>query len=298
MTTLTESARRSRGLERTGADRRRVLGENAFRIALLFALGIGLAVLGYLLYSVASDGAGRLSRDFITGAPSRRAANAGIKPALFGSLWLLALTCVIAIPISVGAAVWLEEMAPRNRFTSAIEVNISNLAGVPSIVYGLLAAGLFAGVLKLGDSLWTGAFALSMLVFPVVVVAARESIRAVPSSIRQGAYALGATRLQVTRRSVLPPAIGGIVTGCVLALSRAIGEAAPLLLIAVTATFQTPDSPGDRFTAMPIQIYNWASRPQQAFHVNAAAAIMVLLGIVLVVNAIAVVIRNRTQVRW
>lgn len=295
---IAEPVVRHRPLTRSGADRRRGLGENSFQLLLIFLLGIGLMVLGYLLYSVASDGASRLSADFITGFPSRRAANAGIKPALFGSLWLLAMTIAIAVPISIGAAVWLEEMAPRNRWSQLIEVNISNLAGVPSIVYGLLAAGLFAGALKLGDSLWTGSLALSMLVFPVIVVAARESIRAVPPSIRQGAYALGATRWQVTRRSVLPPAIGGIVTGCVLALSRAIGEAAPLLLLAVTATFETPNSPGDRFTAMPIQIFNWASRPQKAFHVNAAAAILVLLGVVLVVNAVAVMIRNRSQVRW
>ncbi|MEO6714125.1 MAG: phosphate ABC transporter permease PstA [Mycobacteriales bacterium] len=258
-------APRHRGLQQTGGDRRRVLGENAFQLMLVVMLGIGLVVLGYLLYTVAADGASRLSQDFITGAPSRRAANAGIKPALYGSLWLLGMTIAIALPISVGAAIWLEEIAPRNVWTRLIEVNISNLAGVPSIVYGLLAAGLFSGALGLGDTLLTGSLALSMLVFPVIVVAARESIRAVPSSIRQGAYALGATRWQVTRRSVLPPAIGGIVTGCVLALSRAIGEAAPLLLLAVPGVFQTPNTPGDKFSALPIQIYNWASRPQQAF---------------------------------
>lgn len=273
-------------------------GETAFQWTLVLLLGIGLMVLGYLLYRVASDGASRLSTDFLTGVPSRRAASAGIKPALFGSLWLLGMTIAIALPISIGAAVWLEEMAPKSWWANLIEVNITNLAGVPSIVYGLLAAGLFSGALGLGDTLLTGSLALSMLVFPVIVVAAREAVRAVPSSIRQGAYALGATRWQVTRRSVLPPATGGIVTGCVLALSRAIGEAAPLLLLAVPGVFTTPNSPGDKFSALPIQIYNWASRPQVAFHVNAAAAIMVLLGVVLVVNAVAVVIRNRTQVRW
>jgi phosphate transport system permease protein len=247
---------------------------------------------------VANSGGERLNADFINGFPSRRAAKAGIKPALYGSLWLLGLTIVIAVPLSIGAAIWLEEIAPRNWLSRLIEVNIANLAGVPSIVYGILAAGLFGGVLKLGDSLWTGAFALSMLAFPVIVVAARESIRAVPPSIRQGAYALGATRWQVTRRSVLPPSIGGVVTGCVLALSRAIGEAAPLLLIAVTASFNTPNSPGDVFSALPLQIYSWTTRPQVAFQVNAAAAIMVLLGIVLTVNVIAIFIRNRSQVRW
>lgn len=298
MSSATGTAVRHSGLQRTGSDKRRVLGENAFQTLLILMLGVGLVVLGFLLYSVASDGASRLSVDFLTGAPSRRAANAGIKPALFGSLWLLGMTIVIALPISIGAAVWLEEMAPRAWWSNLIEVNITNLAGVPSIVYGLLAAGLFAGVLGLGDTLWTGALALSMLVFPVVVVAAREAIRAVPPSIRQGAYALGATRWQMTRRSVLPPAIGGIVTGCVLALSRAIGEAAPLLLIATLAIFNAPSGPNDAFTALPIQIFNWTSRPQAAFQVNAAAAIMVLLGIVLVVNAAAIVIRNRTQVRW
>ena len=296
--TFTQTRPAQSGLAKTSANKRRLLGENAFQLALILLLGVGLLVLGILLYTVGSRGAGRLSADFLNGAPSRSAARAGIKPALLGSLWLLGLTIAIALPISIGAAIWLEEMAPRNWISRAIEVNVTNLAGVPSIVYGLLAAGLFAGILGLGDSLWTGALALSMLVFPVIVVAARESIRAVPSSIRQGAYALGATRWQVTRRSVLPPAVGGIVTGVVLALSRAIGEAAPLLLIAVPGVFVVPNGPGAKFTALPIQIFNWTSRPQAAFQVNAAAGIIVLLGVVLVVNAIAVVIRNRSQVRW
>ncbi|HZG93740.1 MAG TPA: phosphate ABC transporter permease PstA [Mycobacteriales bacterium] len=296
--TLTAPRAPERTLQRTSKDGRRVAGERAFQLLLLIGLGIGLVVLGVLLYTVANKGGGRLSSEFMNGFPSRRAAKAGIKPALYGSLWLLGLTIVIAVPLSIGAAIWLEEIAPRNWLTRLIEVNIANLAGVPSIVYGILAAGLFSGLLGLGDSLWTGAFALSMLAFPVIVVAARESIRAVPPSIRQGAYALGATRWQVTRRSVLPPSIGGVVTGCVLALSRAIGEAAPLLLVAVTASFSTPNSPGDVFSALPLQIYSWTTRPQVAFQVNAAAAIMVLLGIVLTVNVIAIFIRNRSQVRW
>ncbi len=286
-----------RTLVRTAAVRRRNAGETAFSWMLILLTGLGLVVLGVLLWTVADDGAPRLTGDFITGAQSRRAATAGIKPALFGSLWLMGLTIAIAVPISVGAAVWLEEMAPRNRLAQIVEVNIANLAGVPSIVYGILAYGLFVSQLGLGESLWAGAIALSMLVFPVIVVAAREAIRAVPPSIRQGAYALGATRWQVTKRSVLPPATGGILTGCILAMSRAIGEAAPLLLVATLLT-GVPEGPGDRFSALPIQIFDWVSRPQAAFKVNAAAAIMVLLGVLLSVNAGAIYMRNRRSVRW
>jgi phosphate transport system permease protein len=294
---MTVSATTERPLARTAAVRRRNAGEKSFQLLLVLVTGVGLVVLGILLWTVASEGAPRLTGDFLTAEPSRRPANAGIKPALFGSLWLMGLTIAISVPISVGAAIWLEEMAPRNRLARLIEVNIANLAGVPSVVYGILAYGLFVGSLGLGESLWAGAIALSMLVFPVIVVAAREAIRAVPLSIRQGAYALGATRWQVTKRSVVPPATGGIMTGCILALSRAIGEAAPLLLIATLLT-GVPEGPSDRFSALPVQIYNWINRPQSGFKVNAAAAIMVLLGVLLSVNAVAIFIRNRRSVRW
>jgi phosphate transport system permease protein len=299
MTSTTTAPAPPRSLKTTGADRRRRLGELGFEAVLMVGCGIGLVVLGILLVSVSLKGRGRLTTEFLTSFPSRRAEQAGFKPAIFGSLWLIGLTTAIAVPISIGAAIWLEEMAPRNRLARLIEINIANLAGVPSVVYGLLALGVFARGLRLGLTLWTGAIALSMLVFPVIVIAAREAIRAVPPSIRQGAYALGATRWQVTRRAVLPPANGGIITGCILALSRAIGEAAPLLLLGAFVFVTTlPTGPGDRFTAMPIQIYNWTNRPQAAFQATAAAGIMVLLGVLLTINAIAILLRNRTQVRW
>jgi phosphate transport system permease protein len=287
------------GLTTTPAERRRRMGEAGFRVLLMLAAGVGLVFLGVLLATVALKARGRISWEFLSSFPSRRATAAGFKPAILGSLWLLGLTAAIAVPVSVGAAIWLEEIAPKNRFSRMIEVNIANLAGVPSVVYGLLALGVFARGLGLGFTLWTGAIALSMLAFPVIVIASREAIRAVPPSIRQGAYALGATRWQVVRRSVLPPASGGITTGCILALSRAIGEAAPLLLLgALVFISETPTSPNDRFTAMPIQIYNWVNRPQEAFRVTAAAGIMVLLGVLLTINAIAIWIRNRGEVRW
>ena len=289
----------ARGLRKTPAGRRRRLGESVFQAILLAATGIGLIVLGILLVTVAVRGRSRLSLEFLDSFPSRRPERAGVKAALYGSMWLIALTTAIAVPVSVGAAIWLEEMAPRNRWGRLIEVNIANLAGVPSIVYGILALGVFARGFGLGFSLWTGAFALALLVFPVIVISARESIRAVPESIRHAAYALGATRWEVTRRTVLPPALGGILTGCILALSRAIGEAAPLLLLgALVFVADVPHSPNDRFTALPIQIFNWVSRPQAGFQVTAAAAIMVLLGLLLSVNAIAIVLRNRMQTRW
>jgi phosphate transport system permease protein len=285
-------------LELSGSSRRR-FGEGSFQAVLMAATGVGLVVLGLLLFDVVRDGGSRLSVDFLTSFASRRASQAGVKAAVLGSLWLLGLTFAIAVPVSIAAAVYLEELAPRNRLTRLIEVNISNLAGVPSVVYGLLALVFFGRQLGLGLSLWTGAIALSLLIFPVIVVAARESLKAVPPSIREGALALGATRLQTIRRSVLPPATGGMVTGTIIALSRAIGEAAPLLLLgALVFTTSVPNGPGDRFTALPIQIFNWVSRPQAAFLANAAAAILVLMGVLLTANAVAIAIRNRTEVRW
>ncbi|HVF21274.1 MAG TPA: phosphate ABC transporter permease PstA, partial [Mycobacteriales bacterium] len=265
-------------LTSSGAASRR-FGELSFQALLLLCTGIGLVVLGILLVTVSRRGSSQLSVEFLNSFPSRRPAQAGVKAALYGSLWLIGLTTAIAVPVSVGAAIYLEEMAPRNWFTRLIEVNIANLAGVPSIIYGILALGVVARGLGLGFSLWTGAIALSLLSFPVIVISARESIRAVPPSIRQGAFALGATRWQVIRRAVMPPSIGGILTGCLLALSRALGESAPLLLLgALVFSTSVPNDPGDRYTALPLQIFNWISRPQTGFQITAAAGIMVLLG--------------------
>ena len=271
----------------------RRVGDTTFHAFLLLATGAALLV------TIARRGAGRLSVDFVASYPSRRPTEAGVKAALFGSLWLVGLTFALAVPVSVGAAVYLEEIAPRNRLTRLIEVNLANLAAIPSVIYGMLALGVFARALGLGFSLWTGAIALSLLVSPVVVLSAREAIRAVPPSVRHAAYALGATPLQVTRRAVLPPAASGILTGNILALSRALGEAAPLLLLgALVFSASTPASPSERFTALPIQIYNWVSRPQAAFQVTAAAGILVLLGILLTLNGVAVAIRQRSEVKW
>ena len=290
---------RERPLTSSASNRNRRFGEWSFQALLMLCTGIGLVVLGILLYTVARRGSPALSVDFLTSFPSRRPSDAGVKAALYGSLWLIGLTTAIAVPVSVGAAIYLEEMAPRNWLTRLVEVNIANLAGVPSIIYGILALGVVARGLGLGFSLWTGAIALSLLVFPVIVIAARESIRAVPPSIRQGAYALGATRWQVTRRAVFPPARGGILTGCILALSRALGEAAPLLLLgALVFSASVPDGPGDRYTALPLQIFNWINRPQSGFQVTAAAGIMVLLGLLFTINAVAIVARNRSQQSW
>jgi phosphate transport system permease protein len=210
----------------------------------------------------------------------------------------MGLTAIFTVPVGVGAAVYLEEYAPKNRLTTLIEINISNLAGVPSIVYGLLGLAIFVQFLALDRTLLAGALTLALLILPIVILASREAIRAVPSSHRDAAYALGATQWEVTRRVVLPSAVPGILTGAILAMSRAIGEAAPVLAISalVFITF-VPTSPLDRFTVLPIQIFNWTSRPQDDFRGLAAAGIIVLLVILLSMNAVAIYLRNRFQVR-
>ena len=299
MTALAPQHDRGNGSLGARSNRSHRFGEISFHALLLLCTGVGLIVLAILLVTVSRRGAPQLSVDFLDRFPSRRPAQAGVKAALFGSIWLIGLTLAISVPVSVGAAIYLEEIAPRNWFTRVIEVNIANLAGVPSIIYGILALGVVARGLGLGFSLWTGAIALSLLSFPVIVIAARESIRAVPSSIRQGAFALGATRWQTIRRAVLPSSMGGIVTGCILAMSRALGEAAPLLLLgALVFSASVPNDPSDRYTALPLQIFNWINRPQSGFQINAAAGIMVLLGILLTVNAVAIVLRGRGRRTW
>lgn len=215
-------------------------------------------------------------------------------PALVGSLWVLVLTAVFAFPIGVGTAIWLEVYAPRNRLTQLIQVNISNLAGVPSIVYGILGLAVFVRAMALGRSVIAGALTLTLLILPVIIIAAQEAIRAVPNSIRMGALALGATRWQSIRHQVLPIAMPGILTGTILALSRAVGEAAPLLLIGAVAFVPfLPKGPTDSFTVLPIQIYNWISRPQTEFHALAAAGIIVMLVVLVVLNGAAILLRNR-----
>jgi phosphate transport system permease protein len=270
--------------------------ERAFYALALGAVLFPLVVLGLLLMGVLENASERLSLSFITSYPSRKPELAGILPGLVGSLYLMMLTAAIALPIGVGAAIHLEEYGNRSRFSRFIELNIANLAGVPSIVYGLLGLGLFVRTLSLGRSLLAGALTLSLLVLPMVVMVAREALRTVPMGLREAAYALGATRFQAVRQVVLPMAYPGILTGAILALSRAIGETAPLVVVgALTYITFVPDGIDAPFTALPIQIFNWVSRPQRGFVINAAAGIVMLLVTMLILNGGAVYLRNRLQ---
>lgn len=270
-----------------------------FHVALLLCLAIGILTLATLLIDVMTDGVPRLTKEFVTSLDSRFPAKAGILSSLIGTLWLMFLVAVISFPLGVGAAVYLEEFSQRNRFSSLIEVNISNLAGVPSIVYGLLGLAVFVRFMQLGRSVLAGALTLSLLILPVIIVAGREALRAVPPSIREGAYAVGATTWQTVRHQTLPAALPGILTGVILGLSRAIGETAPLITIgALTYLNFVPNTPMDRFSAMPLQIYNWVSRPQPEFAKVAAAGIVLLLLVLLAMNAIAIYLRNRFEQRW
>jgi phosphate transport system permease protein len=280
------------------SSRRSADAERAFRAICMLAMLLPLLLLAILIGKALADGWPRLSWTFLTGYPSRRAEVAGLLPALVGSIYLMGLTAAIAIPLGVGAAIYLEEYASRSWITSLIEINISNLAGVPSIIYGLLGLEVFVRTLGLGRSLLAGASTLALLLLPMVVMASREALRTIPLSLREAGYALGAERWQTIRRIVLPMSLPGILTGIILALARAIGETAPLITIgALTYVAFLPDSVRSPFTALPIQIFNWISRPQTAFHVNAAAGIIVLLAIMLVLNGLAIWLRDRLHWR-
>ena len=264
----------------------------------LLATILGLAVLGVLLYDVIHDGAGRLSWQFLTSISSRRPAEAGLFPAIVGSFYVILLTAAIAIPFGIAAAIHLEEYGKRGRMSRLIEINIANLAGVPSIIYGLLGLGLFVRAMAMGQSVLAGASTLALLVLPVVIMSTREALRAVPGSLREGSYALGATKWQTILHQVLPAALPGILTGLILSLSRAIGETAPLITIG--ALTYVPFAPSDiwsPFTTLPIQIFDWVSRPQAGFAENAAAGILLLLVVLLTMNATAIVVRDRLQSR-
>ena len=283
----------------------------AIGMALLFGC---LAILAILFFDLVRDGASRFGWDFFTSFPSRKAANAGILSAAVGTMLIMVVTALVALPVGVAAAIYLEEYAPKNWFTGVIEINVTNLAGVPSIIYGLLALGLFVYQFNLGQSVLTAGLTLALLILPIVIVATRESLRAVPKAIREAAYGLGATRWEVTKDHVLPYSTGGILTGLILGLSRAIGETAPIITIgALSFIAFLPPSPvtGDfpflnfewlmsEFTAMPIQMFNWVSRPDQAFQANAAAAGAILLGMTLAMNAVAIWIRYRfrKKINW
>lgn len=267
---------------------------------LMVATLLAVAALVVLLATVFSRGWSWLSWDLLTNAASRFPERSGLRPALAGTLWVISLMAAFALPVGIGAAIYLEEYAPRTRWTRLLEINIANLAGVPSVVYGLLGLGIFVDVLGFGRSVLTGSLTLGLLILPVIIIASREALRAVPLSLRQGAFALGATPWQVVRHHVLPAALPGIMTGTILAFSRAIGETAPLLVAgAAGALFFSPEGPLSAYTVLPVQIYQWTGRPQSDFRDVAAAGIIVLLFVLLSMNAVAIYLRQRFgQTRW
>ena len=286
---------------------RKGAGALFFSVCLLGTM-VGIVVLAILLFQVWTDGHGFLRADFLTNFPSRFPERAGFQSALWGSLWLIGTTATLAFPVGVGAAIYLEEYAPKNWITRLIQMNISNLAGVPSIVFGILGLQLFVrGTIGVGPSLGggfgpsiiAGGATMALLVLPILIVSAQEAIKAVPSSLREASYGIGATRWQTVRHHVLPQAFPGMLTGMILALSRAIGETAPLIMIgALTFVAFRPEDPLDPFTVMPIQIFNWTSRPQADFQALAATGIIVLLVVLLSMNALAVFLRQWTGTRY
>lgn len=274
--------------------------DKAFTVVVTVATLVGIAVLALLLIDVFRDGASRLSWEFITSPPSEIfPETAGIIRPLIGSLWLLGLTALISVPLGIGAATYLEEYAEDTLFNRITEVNISNLAGVPSVIYGLLGLGIFVNLLggiTGGPSAVTGALTLSLLILPVIIVSTREALKSVPIAVREGGLALGATKWEIIWSHLLPQSLPGALTGTILALSRAIGEAAPLLVVGASAylTYNTTN-PFDRYMALPIQIYDWISRPEEEFKVLAAAAIIVIMVVLLLANSIAIALRNKFQ---
>ena len=280
------------------ARRKGVLGERAFAWVGAFAVALPLFVLAWLLVTVLADGLGRIDWDFLTGLPSRRAEGAGLWPALMGSLWLIVLTIFIALPIGVGAAIYLEEYGRTSRLAGIVEVAIANLAGVPSIIYGILGLGVFVRFAGLGRSVLAGSLTLAILVLPVVIMSTREALRTVRDTLREAAMGLGATRWRTTWHVILPMSLPGILTGAILAVSRALGETAPLIVVGAYAFIRfAPDGVDAPFSAIPIQINTWTKMPQKAFLVNAAAAIIVLMVVLLALNSLAIWLRNRYQKR-
>ena len=270
--------------------------DRAFQI---FGIGntfIGIVLLAIFIGYIIHIGAGRLSVDFLTSLPSRFADKSGIYTAMIGSVWILVLTALFSFPVGVAAAIYLEEYQQKSRFAKILEINISNLAGIPSIIYGLLGLQVFARFGGLGGNLLAGALTLSLLILPIIIVATREALKAVPNTIKEASYALGATKWQTILYQVIPASSGGIMTGVILAISRAVGEAAPLIVVGALAYVPfVPSSPMDEFSVLPIQIFNWISRPQADFIVNAAAGIIVLLTLTFTMNFIAILIRNKFQ---
>jgi len=259
---------------------------------------LAFAALVWLMWGILRDGAPHLNANFFTSFWSRFPEKAGIKAPLIGSLWVLGLTFAFAVPVGVGSAIYLEEYAERSAFARFVQMNIANLAGVPSVVYGILGLALFVRVLKFDHSILSAGLTLGLLVLPVIIIAAQEALRSVPSSLRDGSYALGATRWQTISKQVLPVAMPGILTGIILSLARAVGETAPLIMVgAVVSTFKTPSGLSDQFAALPIQIYHWTQDPKVEFKALAAAAIIVLLAVLLLMNGLAIWLRHRYNKR-
>ncbi len=276
-------------------ERRRLRGQ-IFLWLCFAATCLGVILLAVLLINILRQGLGRLSVEFLTHYPSRFPERAGLKSALYGTVWTVSFTGLLSFPLGVGAAIYLEEYAPKTWLTRVIETNIANLAGVPSIVYGVLGLAVFVRAMSLGRSVLAGAATLALLILPIVIIASQEAIRAVPPSIKEAGLGVGATKWQTLRHLVLPIAFPGILTGMILALSRAIGETAPLIMIgALTFIAFTPNTPLDEFTVLPIQVFNWAARPQAGFHELAAAGIIVLLVALLSMNALAIILRNKLR---
>ncbi|WP_411954505.1 phosphate ABC transporter permease PstA [Alkalibacillus sp. S2W] len=282
----------------------RQMGKRTFQNKLLKALFFmcivfSILVLGVLIIRVITQGVTHLDWDFLTSFASRFPEEAGFKAAIVGSLWLMVIVAPVSIFLGVGTAIYLEEYAKDNRFTRFIQMNISNLAGVPSVVFGLLGLTFFVRLMEMGRSIMAGGLTLSLLILPIIVVAAQEAIRSVPNDQYEASFAMGASKWQTVRRIVLPSAIPGILTGSILALSRAIGETAPLLMIgALTFIAYLPENVWDGFTVMPIQIFNWTGRPQEEFHLVAASGILVLLFLLIIMNSIAIYIRNKFSKRY
>ena len=273
----------------------------AFRLLLLSSLLLSAIVLGVLLYDIAKDGVGQIDSGFLNNAASFNPDKAGIYPAAMGTLWLMGVTALFIVPVGVATAIYLEEYADNSKWWNrVIEINIQNLAGVPSVVYGILGlAFIVRGPLSLGPVLLAGAITLTLLVLPVVIIVSREAIRAVPPSIREGSLALGATKWQTIWKMVLPGALAGIATGVILALSRAIGETAPLLVVGAGVSLRfNPEGLDSSFTALPIQIFAWTQDPNREFVDLAAGAIIVLMVVLLLMNSVAIVLRNRYEQKW
>ncbi|QDW98715.1 phosphate ABC transporter permease PstA [Staphylococcus agnetis] len=277
----------------------RMTKNKVFKALFLICTLIGLVVLTILIVDILRKGLPLMSTDFFSNFSSSSASTAGVKGALIGTLWLMMTLIPIALVLGVGSAIYLEEYAKNNAFTKFVKINISNLASVPSIVYGLLGATIFVGLLKLGNSVIAAALTLALLILPVIIVASQEAIRAVPNSVKEASYGLGANKWQTIKNVVLPAAIPGIVTGVILAISRAIGETAPLVAIGIpTILLRTPNSILDSFQTLPLQIYDWARKPGLDFQALSSAAIIVLLLILLILNTIAVLIRNKFSKKY